>query len=131
MQIRKTWKTFSLVSQVCEAEVRVGMVSEKISTTKISQAVYIEQQQRCLLWVFLLNCPGVINGKLKDMKEWINFKEILLRKRASRAAWLGFLSLYSAVWHSVALVQGCLPIALADGILLYCLYDAGLTGMQM
>lgn len=41
MQIRKTWKTFSLVSQVCEAEVKVGMVFEKISTIKISQAVYI------------------------------------------------------------------------------------------
>lgn len=80
MQIRKTWKTFSLVSQVCEAEVRVGVVSEKISTTKISQAVYTETTAK-VLWVFLLNCPGVIEGKLKDMKEWINFKEILLRKR--------------------------------------------------
>lgn len=129
MQIRKTWKTFSLVSQVCEAEVKVGMVFEKISTIKISQAVYIGTTANVLA---VSVSPELSRCHRWQAQGYERMNQIqrnsLEKKRASRADWLGFLSLCSAVW---ALVQGCPPIALADGILSYCLYDAGLTGMQM
>lgn len=81
MQIRKTRKTFSLVSEVCKIRAKDDMISEKTCTIKISQAVYIETAAK-VLWGYLLNCPGITNGRLKDKREPINLEEILLRKES-------------------------------------------------